>query len=163
MHTVTKQMEITVHTPNEPASLGRLMAIVGCCGTEVLTACSYRDEAGTVTLLVTDNAPHATRDLEASGFRCKSAPIVLVQTPDKPGLAALLGAKLAEAGIGVLCSYWFHSEGKQSYVVFKTTDDDRAIYMLEVDALIHDFAAAQSWRQSEIESGRREAAVKQTA
>jgi hypothetical protein len=48
-------------------------------------------------------------------------------------------------------------------MVFKTTDDDRAVYLLEVDALIHDLAAVQSLHPSVLEIARREAAEKYAA
>ena len=124
------------------------MATAGSCGTEVMAACSYWSHGGTVIMLVTEDALRTTRALEMAGFKCRTNSIVLVETPDKPGLAALLGAKLTAAGINVLYSYSFRSERNQSYVVFKATDDDRAVYMLEVEGLIHDLAAAKRWRPS---------------
>jgi hypothetical protein len=147
MASVTRQVEITVRITSEPAALGKLMAVVGSCGAEVLAACSYWDHAGTVMMLVTDDAVRTTRALGAAGFQCRSNPILLIETPDKPGLAARLGVKLSAAGIGVLHSYAFRSDRNRSYVVFKTADDDRAMYLLEVDALIHELAAAKAWRQ----------------
>ena len=146
MSTVSKQVEIMVRVANGPAALGHLLAVTSSCGTEVLAACSYWDQTGAVVMLVAEDALRAVRALEAAGFKWKSNEIVLVETPDKPGLAASLGVKLTSAGIHVLYSYAFRSGRDQSYVVFKTTDDDRAMYLLEVEAMIHDLAAAKSWR-----------------
>ena len=148
MNAVTRQIEITVRSINQPASLGKLMAITVSCGAEVLAACSYWDGSNAVMKLVTEDVPRTTRALQAAGFDCRLNPVVLVETPDKPGLAALLHAKLVAAGMHVLYYYSLHCERNQSYVVFKTSDDDRALYLLEVDALIHDLAAAKSWRRS---------------
>ncbi|HUI06081.1 MAG TPA: hypothetical protein VL486_03665 [Verrucomicrobiae bacterium] len=143
----TKQIEMMVRVPNGPAALGRLIAVVSSCGTEVLAACSYWDQAGPVVMLVTENPRRATCTLEDAGFKCKSNEVVLVETPDKPGLAALLGQRLAAAGVNILYSYAFRSERHQSYVVFKTSDDDRALYIIGVEALIHELAAGRSWRR----------------
>ena len=125
------------------------MAVAASCGADVLAACSYSDGGGTVVKLVTPDVHRPTRALCAAGFDCQSQEVVLVETPDRPGLAALLGRKLTAAGIGVLCSYSFRIGSHQSHTVFKTTDNERALYLLEVDALIHDLAAAKSWRPLE--------------
>ncbi|HUJ72615.1 MAG TPA: hypothetical protein VLZ30_10240 [Verrucomicrobiae bacterium] len=148
MNAATRQIEITVRSINQPASLGKLMAVTVSCGAEVLAACSYWDGSNAVMKLVTEDAPRTMRALQAAGFDCRSNSVVVVETPDKPGLAALLHAKLVAAGIHVFYHYSLHGERHQSHVVFKTSDDDRAIYLLEVDALIHNLAAAKSWRQS---------------
>jgi hypothetical protein len=149
MWIATRQVEIVVQVANGPASLGQLIAVVTSCGTEVLAACSYWDRSGAVVMLVTENALRATHALEAAGFKCKSDSIVLIEAPDKPGLAAFLGQKLAAAGVNVLYSYAFRSDRDQSYVVFKTTDDERAIYLLELEALIYGLATTKSWRRSD--------------
>ena len=143
MASVTRQIEITVRMANEPAALGRLMAVAGTCGVEILAAGSYWDRTGALMMLVTDDARRTTRALAAAGFECKSNPILLVEAPDEPGLAARLGATLSAAGIGVVFSYAFRSERNLSYVVFKTTDDERALQLLEVETLIHGWASAK--------------------
>jgi len=143
MWIATKQIEITVPAANGPAALGHLMAVVTSCGTEVLAACSYWGRDGAVVMLVTEKALRARHALEAAGFRCQSTPIVLVETPDKPGLAARLGRKLLSSGIDILYSYTFRSQRGQSYAVFRTSDDDRAIYTLEFEAVIQGLATAR--------------------
>ena len=156
----TRQIEITVRTINQPAIMSKLIAITVSCGAEVLAASSYWDGDSTVVKLVTEDALRTSRALQAAGFACHSNPVVLVETPDKPGLPEFLSDKLVNAGINVLCSYSFRSDRDLNYVVFKTTNDDRAIYVLEVEALIHGIASAKSWRQT---AARRDMAEPTTA
>ena len=66
----TRQIEITVRTINQPALLGKLIAITVSCGAEVLAACSYWDGGETVVKLVTENAVRTIHALQASGFDC---------------------------------------------------------------------------------------------
>ena len=148
MSTVTRQIEITVNLSNEPALMGRLMATAGSCGAEVLAACSYYSYDGAVVMLVTDDAARTLRALEGAGFECKRDSVLLVEIPDEPSIAALLSARLSAAGIRVLYSYSFRSEGGRGYAVFKTTDDHRAFYLLEVESLVHELAVAKSWRRA---------------
>ncbi len=143
----TRQIEITIRTVNQPALLGKLIAITVSCGAEVLAASSYWDGSETVVKLVTEDALRTTHALQAAGFDCKSIPIVLVETPDKPGLPEFLSDKLVGAGVNILYTYSFRSDRELNYLVFKTTDDDRAIYILEVEAVIHGLVAARNWRQ----------------
>src|SRR5258706_10760830 len=96
---VTGQFEITVRATGGSGGLGRLMATTASCGADVLAAHSYWDGVSTVVLLVTQDAPRTMRALEGAGYKCKKTPVVLVVTPNKPGLAALLGVKLKAAGI----------------------------------------------------------------
>ena len=143
----TRQIEVTVRAINQPALMGKLIAITVSCGAEVLAASSYWDGSGSVVKLVTEDALRTTRALETAGFDCTSNPVVLVEMPDKPGLPEHLSDKLVSEGINILYTYSFRSDRDLSYLVFKTTDDNRAIYVLEVEALIHDLAAAKSWRE----------------
>ncbi len=143
----TLQVEITVRTIDQPALLGKLMAITVSCGSEVLAASSYWDGKEMVVKLVTEDALRTTDALQAAGFDCKSDPVVLVEMPDKPGLPTLLSNKLARAGVNVLYTYLFRSDRQLTYLVFKTTDDIRAIYILEVEALIHGLAAARNCQE----------------
>ncbi|HVM62774.1 MAG TPA: hypothetical protein VMV72_18080 [Verrucomicrobiae bacterium] len=136
----TRQIQITVRASNQPALLSRLMASAVSCGAEVLVASSHWDGSGTVVRVVTQDAARTGRALTAAGFDCEVDFVVLVEAPDKPGTAARLVDRLTAAGIHVLLSYSFRSDNRRSYVVLKTSDDDRAIYLLEVDALIHQLA-----------------------
>jgi hypothetical protein len=144
----TRQIQITVRASNQPALLARLMAITTSCGAEVLVASSHWDGSGMVVNLVTEDAARTGRALTAAGFECEAHFVVLVEIPDKPGLPAVLAERLESVGIDVLHSYAFRSDNHRSYVVFQTSDDDRAIYLLEVDSLIHHLAASQRWRPS---------------
>src|SRR5712675_179399 len=103
----TRQTEITVHVTNQPAALSKLMAITVTCGADVLAAHSYWDGASSVVRLVTEHTLRTTHALQAAGFNCASTSIVLVETPDKPGLSAVLSNKLTGAGIEVLYAYSF--------------------------------------------------------
>ena len=159
----TLQVEITVRTITQPSLLGKLIAITVSCGAEVLAASSHWDGSNTVVKLVTEDALRTTHALEAAGFACKSSPVVLVEAPDKPGLPDFLRGKLSIAGINVIYTYSFRSDGGLTYVVFKTTDDIRAIYILEVEALIRGLAAAGNWRRPAAEDAAEPGEVRHAA
>lgn len=144
---VSRRTELTVQAASDPASLSRVIGVASSCGADVLAARSYWNGYGTVVMLVTEDEMRTARALAAAGFKCQSNPVVLIQGPTKPGLAALLGTKLKAAGIDVVYSYSFGSDGNQTCTVFRTSNDERAAYLLELDGLIHELAAAKSWRR----------------
>jgi hypothetical protein len=49
-------------------------------------------------------------------------------------------------GIDVLCSYASQIDAGHQYLVFKTTEDDRAMEALEHSASIRDQTEAKSWQ-----------------
>jgi hypothetical protein len=129
-----KEVELAVRLGNEPGALGRVLSVVAVEKVNVLAYCSYCDRLETVVLLVTDNALVAKRALESAGFSCRANSVVVVGASDQVGGAALLGARLGYAGIDILYSYASSAGTSQFYAVFKTSDDGRAIAVLEASA-----------------------------
>jgi hypothetical protein len=125
------EVELAVRLGNEPGALGRVLSVVATENVEVLAYCSYSDRQETVVLLVTDNALMAKRALESAGFLCRANSVVVVGATDQVGGAALLGARLGYAGISILYSYASSAGTSQFSAVFKTSDDQRAIAVLD--------------------------------
>ena len=132
-----KEVELAVRLGNEPGSLGEVLSVVAKANINVLAYCSYSDRNETVVLLVTDNALLAKRALEASGFTCRANSVVVVGASDNVGGAALLGARLGHAGIDILYSYASSSGSSSFCAVFKTSDDQRALAVLDTSAAAH--------------------------
>ena len=127
-----KEVELAIRLGNEPGALGKVLSTVAGERVNVLAYCSYTDRTDTVVLLVTDNALLAKRTLELAGFSCRANSVVVVGASDHVGGAALLGARLGFAGIDILYSYASSSGSNEFYAVFKTSNDQRAISVLEV-------------------------------
>jgi hypothetical protein len=125
------EVELAVRLGNEPGALGRVLSVVAAAKVDVFAYCSYSDRQETVVLLVTDNALSAKRALEAAGLLCRANSVVVVGATEQVGGAALLGARLGYAGIHILYSYASTAGPDQFYAVFKTSDDQRAISVLD--------------------------------
>jgi hypothetical protein len=132
-----KEVELAVRLGNRPGALRRVLSIVAKAKVNILAYCSYCDRQETVVLLVTDNALVAKRELESAGFTCRANSVVVVGASDQVGGAALLGARLGHAGIDILYSYTSSAGPTQFYAVFKTSDDQRAITVLESSSAAH--------------------------
>lgn len=127
-----KEVELAVRVGNRPAALGGVLAAVANHGVNVLAYCTYSDGDDLIVLLITDNALAAKEALQTAAFSCKANSVVLVGASDEVGAAARIGMHLGMAGIEILYSYASSSGGDQFVVVFKTTNDERAIQALEV-------------------------------
>ena len=75
--------------------------------------------------------------LQSAGFESRATPIVLALARDAVGLPVRLGSALVRAGIGILFSYASRTEDERLCMVFKTTDDQRAIRVLEDSSLAY--------------------------
>lgn len=126
-----KEVELAVRLGNEPGALGKVLSVVASVNVNVLAYCSYSDRNETVVLLVTDNALLAKRSIETAGHSCRANSVVVVGATDQVGGAALLGARLGHAGIDILYSYASLAGESQFCAVFKTSDDQRAIHVLD--------------------------------
>lgn len=131
MSKARKEVELAVRLGNEPGALGKVLALVAQVGVNVLAYCAYSERNEGIILLVTDNALSAKAVLTNAGFTCKANSVVLVAASDQVGGAALLGARLGFAGINILYSYASSAGANQFFAVFKTSDDLRALNILE--------------------------------
>jgi hypothetical protein len=126
-----KEIELAIRLGAEPGALGRVLSTVANQNVNVLAYCCYYDRDEAVVLLVTEDAWRAKAALEAAGFSCRANSVVVAGATDQVGGAASLGTKLGHAGIDILYSYASSSGSAQFYAVFKTSDDQRALSVLD--------------------------------
>ena len=126
-----KEVELAVRVGNKPEALGEVLAAVATRRVNVLAYCTYSDSDELVVLLVTDNALVAKSALQTAGFSCRANSVVVVGATTDVGAAAQLGVHLGMAGVQILYSYASLSGGDHFCAVFKTTNDEQAILMLE--------------------------------
>ena len=135
MAKVQQMVELAVRTGAQRQSFGEICGIVASCGVNILAYCSYFDRLETVVLLVTSDPVSARLTLEATGYTCRTNPVVMVSDCDRIGAAAQLGALLDKAGIQILYSYASSLPGDRFFAIFKTSDDAHAMRVLAGPAL----------------------------
>jgi hypothetical protein len=144
MFSARQETEISVRIGQEPHKASATTVIASYPDVEVFTMRSYCNRDGVVLLLVTTDAVKTSRVLKAAGFQCEVNPIVLIGPINRSGWAAPVGDELANAGIEVLYSYTSHKDRDRHYLVFKTSDDDRAIQVLTAGSAFQSLTCGDS-------------------
>jgi hypothetical protein len=150
MSIIRREIELAVRIGREPTELSAVGILAWHTDIEVLVMRSYCDQDGVVLLLVTTNPHKASQILEAAGFRCKSNQVLFVGPLHRSGLAALIGSELSALGIEVLYSYASSNGASHEYLVFKTTEDDRALQALEIHDGVRGATPANSWQDQDL-------------
>ena len=145
-----RQTEISARIGDEPPEVSAMAVIAWYPDVEVFAMRSYSNRDGVVLLLVTTNAAKISHVLTAAGFHCEVNPVILIGPLDRPGWAAPIGVRLANAGIDVLSFYASHKEPDRRYLVFKTSDDDRAIQVLTSEPSTRSLGWVDSERDQEM-------------
>ncbi|HTS17381.1 MAG TPA: hypothetical protein VMP11_07405 [Verrucomicrobiae bacterium] len=145
---VRSAVEIVVHLNNEPTAVSRVMVSAATPNAEILASCFHWGRDGAVVRLVTEDAEKTEQALARTGFRYQTGSVLLIGLGETPGMAAATVLLLAQAGINVSYSYVSCTSDHQAIAVFKTTDDDRAARLLQVEALIESVALVKPSQSS---------------
>lgn len=129
-----KETELAVRIGQQPGDLSRLLSTISAKRINILAYCSYSERDEGVVLLVAEDPARAQQALIGAGYSCRANSVVLVGAPDKIGAAAALGGHLGQAGVSILYSYASSSGATEFHAVFKTTNDELAIQILEAVA-----------------------------
>jgi hypothetical protein len=98
---------------------------------EVLAHCCVPAQSGALWLVVTEKPRETAAVVEQGGLKCQTNPVVLVRTPSQPAIAARLGMHLTAARLGIRYCYATWRGATNAHIVFKTTDDDHAVCVLQ--------------------------------
>jgi len=115
---------------------------------EILASCFHWGPDGASVRLVTEDAEKTEQALTRAGFQYQTGSVLLIGLGEKPGVAAATVLLLAQAGIGLSYSYVSCTDDHEAIAVFKTTDDDQAARVLQVEALVESVALAKTWQGS---------------
>jgi hypothetical protein len=124
---VKLENELIVITPNEPGILGRVLSTLANVGINLraLRACS-ETERGVFNLITSDNKK-AQKALRALGYNVTPSEVITVTIHDRIGAGAEIGALLGNAIIDVDYCYGSSAGLGKALLVFKTTDNKRAL------------------------------------
>ncbi len=131
MHNVRLEKELTVTTPNDPGILGRVLGTLANAGINLKALCAYAENNKGTFLLVTSDHEKAKKCLEVIGYEVILNDVVTVFIDDRIGAGAEIGALLGNAVIDIDYCYGTSAGLGKAVLVFKTTNNKKALETLE--------------------------------
>jgi len=122
--------ELTVHIEGSLQSADHVLRRLSAEGIKVLAHSCSSYFGGVNLLLVTENVDTACAAVRDAGYKCATKAIIWVVAPCRVGLAAALGERLRDEGIGILYTYGSWDSWPRAVFVFKTSDDVLAFHVL---------------------------------
>ena len=130
MQKINKETELHVIAPNETGILGRILGTLANAGVNLRALCAYSEEENGHFLLVTSDNIKAEKAIKSLGYNVTVNEVVTVQIGDRIGAGAEIGALLGNAIIDVDYCYGTSAGVGQALLVFKTSDNKKAIETL---------------------------------
>jgi len=127
---VKQETEIHVITPNEPGILGRVLGTLANAGVNLRALHAHSEKNKGYFLLITSDNKKAKKCLKGLGYTVKTNEVVTVQTEDRIGAGAEIGALLGNAVIDIDYCYGTSAGAGKALLVFKTNDNKKAVETL---------------------------------
>jgi hypothetical protein len=130
---VREEIELQVTTPNEPGIFGRVLGTLANAGLNLRAyyVLSEKNQEKGQFNLVTSDYKKAESALRSLGFKIKTAKVITVEVDDRIGVGAEIGALLASAIIDIRYSYGSSAGAGRTLLVFKTSNNSRALKTLQ--------------------------------
>lgn len=130
MQKVKKETELHVITRNETGVLGRILGTLANAGINLRAMCAYSEKDKGHFLLLTSNNKKAEKALKTLGYEVITSDVVTVQIGDRIGAGAEIGALLGNAVIDIEYCYGTSSGLGEALLVFKTSNNKKALETL---------------------------------
>jgi hypothetical protein len=125
-----KVKEVTVRTPNEVGTMGKVFSLIAKAGVNVKAFVAYVvSDQGVFKLITSDNAKVAGA-MEGAGYTAETSDVVAVTCTDAIGTGADMGAKLGNAGVNIRYTYASGTGKGEAVAVFSVDDVDKAVKAL---------------------------------
>lgn len=131
MNIVKEETELHVITPNEPGIFGRVLGTLANAGINLRAYAVFSEKNKGHFYLVTADNKKAEKALKALGYKIKVNKIITVEVTDRIGVGAEIGALLGSAVIDIKYSYGSSAGAGRSLLVFKTSNNKKALKTLQ--------------------------------
>lgn len=123
-----KQLSFTI--PNKSGLLSEITSVVTAAKANINTICAYEQEDNAYFMLITDSNAKAKKLLDKLNIESTEDDVVIVEMPNKVGKLQEVAEKIAGAGININYMYGTTGTGRSSVCVFKTSDNKKAIRVI---------------------------------
>jgi hypothetical protein len=125
-----KVQEITIKTPNEVGTMGKVFGLIAKAGVNVRTFVAYVMQNQGVFKLITSNNAKVAQLMEGAGYTAEMGDVAVVTCTDAIGTGGDLGTKLGKAGVNIDYAYATGTGGGEAVVVFAVDNVDKAVKAL---------------------------------
>jgi hypothetical protein len=125
-----KVQEVTVKTPNEVGTMGKVFGAIAQAGINVRSFVAYAMQNEGIFKLITSDNAKAAQLMEDAGYTAELGDVALVTCPDAIGSGADMGKKLGAAGVNIDYTYATGTGGGEAIAVFAVDDVDKAVQAL---------------------------------
>jgi len=130
MPKATKVKQLSFSLPDRPGLLSEITNVVAKAKVDISAICAYAMDNSAFFMLNTDSSAKARKAVASLGVAVEEEDVVAVEMPNKVGELQKVARKIAEAGVNIGYMYGTAASGKTSICIFKTSDDKRAIRVI---------------------------------
>lgn len=123
-----KQLSFTL--PTRAGLLSDVTSAIADAKVNITAICAYEMAKNAYFMLTTDSAAKAKKCLAFLRIGIEIEDVVVVEMPNKVGELKKVAKRIADAGINIDYMYGTAAEGKSSTCIFKTSDDRKAIKVI---------------------------------
>ena len=123
-----KQLSFTI--PNKSGLLSEITTAVAGTKANINAICAYEQDKRAYFLLITDSNAKAKKLLDKLKIKTKEEDVIVVEMPNRVGELQKVSEKIADVGININYMYGTTGTGRSSVCVFKTSDNKKAISVI---------------------------------
>jgi len=136
MREIQERNEVMLNIANDLGVLAKLFAVLAVQSPGVDAWRFYSDHQRAAVLLIADKNSRIIDLLRAAGFECEANQVVVVEEKHRSLSAVRLSTELRANGVEMLDAYTCCSPRNGTVLVLKTTDNSRAVTVLEAMNLL---------------------------
>jgi hypothetical protein len=127
-----RETQICVFMENKPGRFAEVCDLLYANGVNIRAMNVTPSSDHGVMRMVVDDSARAIAALEGERVPFLESDVLAVEVADRPGVAATLGRKLADAGVNIEYTYFSGaSPGTKALMIFMVSDLDKALKGLE--------------------------------
>jgi hypothetical protein len=125
-----KVRELSFTMQNRVGLLSEVTTAIAGAKVNITAICAYAMENTAYFMLTVDSNAKAKKALASLGVAIEEKDVVEVEMSNKPGELQKVAKRIADEGIDIEYMYVTVGKGKAAIGVFKTTDDPKAIKVI---------------------------------
>ncbi len=125
-----KIKQIGFQMADRPGLLLEITAAVSRAKVNMTAICAYGMEGKAYFMLTTDSNARARKGLAKLGLKTKEEDVFVVEMANRAGELQKVAKKLADSGVNISYMYGTAASGKTAICVFSTSDDRKAIKVI---------------------------------